>query len=85
MAVLWRPVNALKKGDANFPLPTDWEGTAGKVADVYRDIQDLHLRVTEEFGSLRRKVGKEGKLRYRGKHRRPARLLEAQGREPSTR
>ncbi|QJR09746.1 Sensor histidine kinase RcsC [Usitatibacter rugosus] len=66
MNVLLSALLALKKGDATFQLPSNWEGTAGKVADVYREIQDYHLQVTDEFISLRRKVGKEGKLRYRG-------------------
>ncbi|APV48351.1 hybrid sensor histidine kinase/response regulator [Betaproteobacteria bacterium GR16-43] len=66
MHVLLAALTALKKGDATFQLPSDWEGTAGKVAEVYREIQEAHIRITDEFAAMRRKVGKEGKLRYRG-------------------
>ena len=66
MAVLLRALTALKKGDGSFTLPDDWEGAAGKVADVYRDLQDLSLRMADQLETLSRKVGKEGKLSRRG-------------------
>ena len=65
MAVLLRALTALKMGDGTFRLPDDWNGPAGKVADVYRDLQDLSLRMCDELEALSRKVGKEGKLTYR--------------------
>ncbi len=66
MTVLLAALTALRKGDGSFELPDDWEGTAGKVADVYRELQDLSLRMADELATMNRKVGKEGKLRYRG-------------------
>ncbi|MFM0024549.1 HAMP domain-containing protein [Paraburkholderia azotifigens] len=55
---------ALQKGQP-ATLPLEWTGVHGKLAQVYNDVVEQNLRMSEELGRLSRVVGKEGRLKER--------------------
>ncbi|MEM5382822.1 HAMP domain-containing protein [Paraburkholderia phymatum] len=55
---------ALQKGEA-VSLPADWTGIHGKVAQVFNDVVEQSICMSEELGRLSRVVGKEGRLKER--------------------
>jgi hypothetical protein len=55
-----------KRGDDSVRLPLDWQGTAGRVAEVFNDVVERNNRMANELERLSRVVGKEGKLGRRG-------------------
>ena len=57
---------ALKRGERNVRLPSEWSGLPGKVADTFNDVASQNERMAEELARLRRVVGKQGKLLERG-------------------
>src|SRR5215212_2679917 len=66
LTVILGALNALKRGDTGVRLPTDWLGTAGRLADVFNDVVERNERMAQELARLSRIVGKEGKLGKRG-------------------
>src|SRR5262245_52819834 len=67
MAVLLQALTALKKGQKDIRLPSDWTGIAGKVADAFNEVVEMNERLASELTRLSRVVGKEGKLSQRVK------------------
>ncbi|AMV45338.1 HAMP domain-containing protein [Paraburkholderia caribensis] len=55
---------ALQKGQP-ATLPLDWTGVHGKLAQVFNEVVEQNLRMSEELGRLSRVVGKEGRLKER--------------------
>ena len=66
ISVILGALNALKRGDASVRLPADWQGTLGRVADVFNDVVERNEHMAQELERLSRVVGKEGKLGKRG-------------------
>jgi signal transduction histidine kinase/HAMP domain-containing protein/DNA-binding response OmpR family regulator len=66
ISVILGALNALKRGDASVRLPVDWQGTLGRVADVFNDVVERNEHMAQELERLSRVVGKEGKLGKRG-------------------
>ena len=73
MAALLAALTRLRRGDAAVRLPLDWQGLAGKVADVFNDVVEQNAAMAEELARLSQVVGKEGKLKQR------ASIKEARG------
>ncbi|WP_082378233.1 hybrid sensor histidine kinase/response regulator [Caballeronia cordobensis] len=55
---------ALKKGEA-AALAADWPGLHGKLADVFNDVLDQNIRMSDELARLSQAVGKEGRIHER--------------------
>jgi HAMP domain-containing protein/signal transduction histidine kinase/DNA-binding response OmpR family regulator len=55
---------ALRKGEA-AALPADWHGLHGKLADVFNDVLDQNIRMSDELSRLSQAVGKEGRIHER--------------------
>jgi HAMP domain-containing protein/signal transduction histidine kinase/DNA-binding response OmpR family regulator len=66
ISVILGALNALKRGDSSVRLPVHWQGTLGRVADVFNDVVERNERMAQELERLSRIVGKEGKLAKRG-------------------
>jgi hypothetical protein len=66
ISVILGALNALKRGDASVRLPADWQGTLGRVSDVFNDVVERNEHMAQELERLSRVVGKEGKLGKRG-------------------
>ncbi len=66
ISVILGALNALKRGDSSVRLPVDWQGSLGRVADVFNDVVERNERMAQELERLSRVVGKEGKLAKRG-------------------
>ncbi len=66
ISVILGALNALKRGDASVRLPAHWQGTLGRVADVFNDVVERNEHMAQELERLSRVVGKEGKLGKRG-------------------
>ncbi len=66
MVMILGALNGLKRGDDSVRLPLDWQGTAGRVAEVFNDVVERNNRMANELERLSRVVGKEGKLGRRG-------------------
>jgi hypothetical protein len=60
---------ALKKGDFKHRMPYDHMGIAGKVADTFNEIMDMHESLSHEVQAVSRVVGKEGNLSRRFVHK----------------
>src|SRR5690349_1002794 len=58
-------LTSLKQGDTRVGLPIEWTGVAGKLAETFNGVVDLHDRITGELARLREKVGREGKIKHR--------------------
>ena len=63
--LLLKTLMALKKGDFSARLPTDWTGTAGKIADTLNEIIELNEQTAKELERVSRVVGREGKITQR--------------------
>ncbi|WP_415749407.1 HAMP domain-containing protein [Caballeronia sp. J97] len=55
---------ALRKGEA-AALAADWPGLHGKLADVFNDVLDQNIRMSDELARLSQAVGKEGRIHER--------------------
>src|SRR3989475_410458 len=60
--VALRVLASVQRGDFSVRMPTDWSGSAGKVAAAINDIIESNQRVEREIRRLSREVGTEGKL-----------------------
>ncbi len=65
MRVLLTALTAFKKGDASARLPMDWMGLPYKVAELFNDVIEMNVRMSEELARLSQVVGKQGKLSKR--------------------
>ncbi|MCD9021775.1 HAMP domain-containing protein [Cohnella silvisoli] len=60
---------ALKRGDFKFRMAYDHTGIAGKVADTFNEIMDMHESLAYEVQAVSKVVGKEGNLSRRFVHK----------------
>ena len=58
-------LTGLKKGDTTVRLPESWRDLFGKVAEVFNEVVERNVYMTDELARLSRVVGKEGKLKER--------------------
>src|ERR1700687_4126457 len=56
-------LTAVKRGDFTVRMPSNWTGTAGKVASALNDIIESNQRLEREIRRLSRQVGKEGRVK----------------------
>jgi hypothetical protein len=56
---------AFRDGDFAIRLPTDWDGTEGRIASAFNQVVAQEARITREISRLSTSVGKEGRLRQR--------------------
>ncbi|TMD37094.1 MAG: HAMP domain-containing protein, partial [Chloroflexi bacterium] len=61
--VMLRVLAAVRSGDFSARMPTDWSGSAGKVAVALNTIIESNQRLEREIRRLSRNVGKEGQFR----------------------
>ena len=54
-----------RNGDFSVRLPGEWDGTDGRIAEVFNQIATQEDRITKEVARLSRVVGKEGRLMQR--------------------
>src|SRR5437879_6560965 len=64
--VALRVLASVQRGDFSVRMPTDWSGSAGKVAAAINDIIESNQRVEREIRRLNRHVGKEGQVKRAG-------------------
>src|SRR5437879_4900246 len=62
-AVTLRVLAAVRRGDFSARMPTDWSGSAGKVAAALNTIIESNQRLEREIRRLSRNVGKEGQFK----------------------
>ncbi|HYM89978.1 MAG TPA: HAMP domain-containing protein, partial [Nitrospiraceae bacterium] len=58
-------MTAFHDGDFSVRLPGEWDGTNGRIAEVFNQIATQEHRITEEVARVSRLVGKEGRLMQR--------------------
>src|SRR5258708_7718114 len=59
-------LTAVKKGDFSVRMPSNWTGSAGKVASSLNDIIESNQRLEREIRRLSKRVGKEGQVKRAG-------------------
>src|SRR5690242_9515596 len=69
--VALRVLGAVQRGDFPARMPTEWSGSAGKVAAAFNSIIEANERLEREIRRLSRQVGNEGQT-SRGASRRGA-------------
>src|SRR5690349_16926116 len=65
LSELLTAMQAVKDGDFNVKLPTDWTGLHGKIADTFNELVFSNRRMAEELERVGDAVGKKGKTRQR--------------------
>lgn len=55
----------LRRGEARAQLPHHWQGTWGRIADIFNEVVAQNLRFARELERLSRVVGQEGRLKER--------------------
>ena len=65
LRVILAAMAAFRDGDFSVRLPSDWEGTEGRIADAFNQTIRNEERLTSEASRLSRTVGKEGRLKQR--------------------
>src|SRR5437762_273051 len=61
--VALRVLASVQRGDFAVRMPTEWSGSAGKVAAAINDIIESNQRLEREIRRLNRNVGKEGQVK----------------------
>src|SRR6266480_3438185 len=61
--VALRVLASVQRGDFSARMPTEWSGSAGKVAAAINDIIESNQRLEREIRRLNRNVGKEGQVK----------------------
>ncbi|MBX9652860.1 HAMP domain-containing protein [bacterium] len=56
---------AFRDGDFSTRLPSDWEGTDGRIAEAFNQVVSLEERIANEVSRLSYSVGQEGRLKQR--------------------
>ena len=59
-------LTAVKRGDFSVRMPSNWTGSAGKVASSLNDIIESNQRLEREIRRLSKHVGKEGQVKRAG-------------------
>jgi signal transduction histidine kinase/HAMP domain-containing protein/CheY-like chemotaxis protein len=59
-------LTAVKRGDFSVRMPSNWTGSAGKVASSLNDIIESNQRLEREIRRLSKRVGKEGQIKRAG-------------------
>src|ERR1700688_1805439 len=59
-------LTAVKRGDFSVRMPSNWTGSAGKVASSLNDVIESNQRLEREIRRLSKRVGKEGQVRRAG-------------------
>src|SRR6202048_2228906 len=59
-------LTAVKRGDFTARMPSNWTGTAGKVASSLNDVIESNQRLEREIRRLSKRVGKEGQVKRAG-------------------
>ena len=59
-------LTAVKRGDFTVRMPSNWTGTAGKVASSLNDVIESNQRLEREIRRLSKRVGKEGQVKRAG-------------------
>jgi HAMP domain-containing protein/signal transduction histidine kinase/CheY-like chemotaxis protein len=59
-------LTAVKRGDFSVRMPSNWSGSAGKVASSLNDIIESNQRLEREIRRLSKRVGKEGQIKRAG-------------------
>src|SRR2546430_12027125 len=62
--VALRVLASVQRGDFSVRMPTEWSGSAGKVAAAINDIIESNQRLERETRRLSRNVGKEGQVKH---------------------
>ncbi len=65
--LLLRSLRAFRKGDFTVRMPLDLTGVAGEVAEAFNDAAELNQGLARELERVAQAVGKEGRIRERGK------------------
>src|SRR6266480_454389 len=61
--VALRVLASVQRGDFAVRMPTEWSGSAGKVAAAINEIIESNQRLEREIRRLSRNVGKEGQVK----------------------
>ncbi|TMD96410.1 MAG: GAF domain-containing protein, partial [Chloroflexi bacterium] len=61
--VALRVLESVQRGDFSARMPTEWPGSAGKVAAAFNSIIEANERLEREIRRLSRQVGNEGPIR----------------------
>src|SRR5438045_8041469 len=61
--VALRVLASVQRGDFSARMPTEWSGSAGKVASAINDIIESNERLEREIRRLSLNVGKEGEVK----------------------
>src|SRR6266567_1638744 len=61
--VALRILASVQRGDFSVRMPTEWSGSAGKVAAAINEIIESNQRLEREIRRLSRNVGKEGQVK----------------------
>src|SRR5437660_4773745 len=61
--VALRVLASVQRGDFSVRMPTEWSGSAGKVAAAINDIIESNQHLEREIRRLNRNVGKEGQVK----------------------
>src|SRR5436190_1656833 len=64
--VVLRVLAAVQRGDFSARMPSDWTGSAGKVAAALNAVIESNERLEHEIRRLNRHVGKEGQVKRAG-------------------
>src|SRR5258706_477323 len=64
---LLKALRAFRKGDFSVRLPSDRDGIAGEIAEMFNEVVELNALMTREFERIGTTVGKEGKIAYRAR------------------
>ena len=54
---------AVKRGDFSARMPSNWTGSAGRVAAALNEIIESNQRLERELHRLSKRVGKEGQIK----------------------
>src|SRR5436309_14106870 len=61
--VVLRVLAAVQRGDFSARMPTDWSGSAGKVAAALNSVIESNERLEREIRRLSRNIGREGEVK----------------------
>src|ERR1700726_2178371 len=61
--VVLNVLTAVKRGDFSVRMPSNWTGSAGKVASSLNDVIESNQRLEREIRRLSKRVGKEGQIK----------------------
>ncbi|HTF90178.1 MAG TPA: HAMP domain-containing protein, partial [Planctomycetota bacterium] len=65
--MLLQALQAMRDGDFDVRMPSDWTGMAGKIADTFNEIVAANAHLAEELDRVGQSVGKKGHTTQRVK------------------